>query len=86
MSPNNICTECGDKIKTMCFKGTGFCCDLCRKGKDKGDATRSSPPDRPNPEGDLGTSGKAKSASRGTEQKPSVDEPETFRLRAAATR
>lgn len=26
-----MCEVCAKKIRTMAFKGTGVCCDLCRK-------------------------------------------------------
>jgi hypothetical protein len=33
------CTQCGGKIYTMAFKGTGVCGELCRKVRDR-DADR----------------------------------------------
>lgn len=32
--PTDTCSECGNKIQTMCFKGTGVCCENCRKVRD----------------------------------------------------
>jgi hypothetical protein len=31
MSDVEKCRVCGKKIKVMCQKNTGYCCDLCRK-------------------------------------------------------
>jgi hypothetical protein len=33
-SVKEICIMCGARIKTMCFKNTGVCCELCRKDRD----------------------------------------------------
>lgn len=33
----NICGMCGNKIRTMCFRGTGICGENCRKKAIGGD-------------------------------------------------
>lgn len=30
----SICTNCGSEIRVMSFRGTGVCCELCRKDRD----------------------------------------------------
>lgn len=32
--PHRKCTECGNKILIQIFKGTGVCCENCRKNRD----------------------------------------------------
>lgn len=29
----NKCRVCGKKIQTMCFRGTGYCCQKCEKAR-----------------------------------------------------
>lgn len=31
---SSLCKMCGNPIKVMAFKGTGVCCELCRKKRD----------------------------------------------------
>lgn len=38
------CTNCGAVIRTMAFKGTGVCGDICRKARDGDDPSPA--PDR----------------------------------------
>ncbi len=34
MSTDDDCTQCGQPILVMAFKGTGVCSELCRKKRD----------------------------------------------------
>lgn len=34
VSIKEICIMCGRRIKTLIFKGTGVCCEDCRKDRD----------------------------------------------------
>ena len=38
----NTCRECGDPIKAMIFRGSGFCSVDCRKGRPKGSTQNGS--------------------------------------------
>lgn len=31
---SDVCSQCGAEIQVMIFKGTGVCCELCRKQRD----------------------------------------------------
>ena len=33
-SIREVCTNCGNKIRTLIFQGTGVCSDDCRKDRD----------------------------------------------------
>ena len=55
----NICENCGKPITVMCFKGTGYCCELCRKALYEG--TGSTTADSPELEGDREASVEADS-------------------------